>query len=105
MFFVIYRIFQKSCPKKMKEISADEIMECYEGNEDLMESLEGVHERFFDRITRVQISKQPYVMKYVVDTLIEAPEDEDDPVPLTDEDVGFLFLLLKTVIEVLDKAA
>ena len=49
--------------------------------------------------------EQPYVMKYVVDTLIEAPDDEDDPLPMTDEDTGFLFLLLKTVVEVLDKAA
>ena len=47
---------------------------------------------------------QPYVMKYVVDTLFEAPEDED-PIELTEEDIGFLFLLFKTVIDVLDQAS
>jgi hypothetical protein len=41
-------------------------------------------------------------MRYVVETLIEAPEEED-PVALSDEDIGFLFLLLKTVVDVLDK--
>jgi hypothetical protein len=67
-----------------------------------VESLEGVHEKFLDRIAKVQLSGQPYVMRYVVETLIEAPEGED-PVPLSDEDIGFLFLLLKTVVDVLDK--
>ena len=44
-------------------------------------------------------------MKYVVETLIEAPEGDEDPVELTEEDVGYLFLLLKTVVDLLDKAA
>jgi len=102
MTFVVYRMFQKYSRKKIKEISAEEIIDCYEANEDLVESLEGVHEKFLDRIAKVQLSGQPYVMRYVVETLIEAPEGED-PVPLSDEDIGFLFLLLKTVVDVLDK--
>ncbi|MBU0698771.1 MAG: hypothetical protein KKE59_05025, partial [Proteobacteria bacterium] len=102
MFFVIYRTFQKGYGKKIKRITADQIIECYEDNEKLVESLETAHDRFYDRIARVQVSAQPYVLKYVVDTLFEAPEDED-PVYLTEEDTGFLFLLLKTVIDLLNK--
>jgi len=102
MTFVVHRMFQKGSRKKIKKISAEEIIDCYEANEDLMESLEGVHEKFLDRIARVQLSGQPYVMRYVVETLIEAPEEED-PVALSDEDIGFVFLLLKTVVDVLDK--
>jgi hypothetical protein len=102
MTFVVYRMFQKSCRKKLKKIPAEQIIACYEANEDLMESLEGVHEKFLDRIARVQISGQPYVMRYVVETLIEPPEEED-PVALSEEDIGFLFLLLKTVVDILDK--
>ncbi len=102
MTFVVHRMFQKGSRKKIKKISAEEIIDCYEANEDLMESLEGVHEKFLDRIARVQLSGQPYVMRYVVETLIEAPEEED-PVALSDEDIGFVFLLLKTVVVVLDK--
>jgi hypothetical protein len=41
------------------------------------------------------------VIKYVVETLLEAPE-EGDPLVISDEDVGFLFLLLKTVVDVLN---
>jgi hypothetical protein len=102
MAFVVYQMFQKCSRKKIKTIPAKEIIECYEANEDLMESLEGVHEKFLDRIARVQISAQPHVMNYVVETLMEAPEEEE-PIELSDEDIGLLFLLLKTVVDVLDR--
>ncbi len=36
-----------------------------------MESLEGAHEKFIARIANVQVSKQPYVMKYVLEALLE----------------------------------
>jgi hypothetical protein len=67
-----------------------------------MERLEGSDEKFLDRITSVQISRQPYVMKYVADALMEGDEGED-ALALTDERKGFLFLMLKTVIDVLDQ--
>jgi hypothetical protein len=102
MFFVVYRIFEKNSKKRIRKISAKEIIECHEYNEGLMKSLEGAHEKFFERIARTELSRQPYVIKYVTDTLIEVPEEED-PVVLTEEDVGFLFLLLKTVVDVVDK--
>ena len=102
MFYVIFRMFQKSSRKRIKKISTESIIECYEKNEDLIQNLEGIHQKFLDRIARVQLSSQPYVMKYVVEALIETPEEED-PVALTEEDTGFLFLLLKTVVDVIDQ--
>ena len=101
MFFVAYRMFEKSSRKTIKKISAREIIDCYEYNEGLMRSLEGVDEKFFHRIAKTEISRQPYVMKYVTETLMEAPEEED-PVALTAEDIGVMFLLLKTVVDLLD---
>lgn len=101
MFYVICRMFQKSARGKIKRISDEEIVECYESNEELMESLEGAHEKFLERIAGVQLLGQPYVMKYVVETLFEAPEGED-PVRLTEQDTGYLFLLFKTIIDLLD---
>ena len=102
MFYVICRMFQKSARRKTKRISDEEIITCYESNEEFMESLEGAHEKFLERIAEVQLLGQPHVMKYLVDTLFEEPEGED-PVSLTDEVIGYLFLLLKTVVELLDK--
>lgn len=100
MFVVVYRMFQKA-HGKIKKISSEEIIKCYEHNEGLMERLEGAHEKFFDRIASVQTFRQPYVVKYVVDTLMEEDEGEDALV-LTEEQKGFLFILFKTVIDVLD---
>jgi hypothetical protein len=102
MFYVVCRMFQKSSKKSLKRISPEEIINCYEKTERFIESLEGAHERFFERIAKVQLSEQPYVMKYVVEALMEAPEEED-PVILTEDDVGYLFLLFKTVVDLLDK--
>ena len=102
MFYVVCRMFQKSSKKSLKRISPEEIINCYEKTERFIESLEGTHERFFERIAKVQLSEQPYVMKYVVEALMEAPEEED-PVILTKDDVGYLFLLFKTVVDLLDK--
>lgn len=102
MFYVVCRMFQKSSKKSLKRISPEEIINCYEKTERFIESLEGAHERFFERIAEVQLSEQPYVMKYVVEILMEAPEEED-PVILTEDDVGYLFLLFKTVVDLLDK--
>ena len=102
MFNVLYRMFEKNSKKKIKRISAEEIITSYEKNEYFIKSLEGVHDKFFERIAEVQLSGQPYVMKYVVETLIEAPEDEIQ-VNLTEEDKGYLFLLLKTVVDMLDE--
>ena len=101
MFLVVYRMFQ-GAHGKIKRISSEEIIECYEHNEGLMERLEGAHEEFLDRIASVQTSRQPYVVKYVVDALMEDDEGEE-AMALTDEQKGFLFLLLKTVIDVLDQ--
>ena len=101
MFLVIYRMFQKA-HGKIKKISSEEIIKHYEHNEGLMGRLEGADEKFLDRIASVQTSRQPYVVNYVVDALME--EDEGgDAVELTEEQKGFLYLLLKTVVDVLDQ--
>jgi hypothetical protein len=103
MFLVVYRMFQQA-HWKIKKISSEEIIECYEQNEDLMERLEGAHDRFLDRIACLQTSRQPYVVKYVVGALMEEDDEGEDAVALTDEQKGFLYLLLKTVTDVLDQS-
>ena len=102
LFFVVYRIFQKGFAGKIGQVSPDEIVACYEANADLMESLESAHYRFLERAAEVQLASQPYVIKYVIDAFFEVPED-DELDPLSDEDIGYLFLLLKTVIDVLNR--
>lgn len=102
LFFVVYRIFEKGYEAAIPQVSADEIIECYEANASLMESLESAHYRFLERVAEVQLASQPSIIKYVVDAFFEVPEEEDSD-PLSDEDIGYLFLLLKTVIDVLNR--
>jgi len=100
--FVVYKMFLDSSGK-IPKISSKEIMARHEENTLLIESLEGAHEKFIDRIASIQVSKQPYVMKYVLEALME--DAEEDGINLTEEDIGSLFILFKTEIEVLDKRA
>jgi hypothetical protein len=99
--FVVYRIFEGS-RHRIKKVTSKEIIGCYESNEDLMGNLIGAHAKFIDGIAEIQISKQPYVMEYVVDTLMEESEEGEGD-ELTDADKGVLFLLLKTVVDLFDK--
>jgi hypothetical protein len=101
MFLVVYLIFQ-GAHGKIKKISSEEIIKCYEHNEGLLERLEGADEKFLDRIASAQTSRQPHVVKYVADALMEDDEGEE-AVALTEEQKGFLFLMLKTVLDVLDQ--
>ncbi|MFC1824958.1 hypothetical protein ACFL9T_19790 [Thermodesulfobacteriota bacterium] len=102
MFYIVCRMFQKSSKKNLKRIPPEKIINCYEKTERFIESLEGTDEIFFERIAEVQISGQPYVMKYVVETLMEAPEEEE-PIALTEDDVGYIFLLFKAIVDLLDE--
>ena len=100
--FVVYKMFLDSSGK-IPRISSREIMARHNKTTRLVESLEGAHEKFIDRIANVQVSQQPYVMKYVLEALMEDAEDEG--IDLTEEDIGSLFMLFMTEIEVLDKRA
>jgi hypothetical protein len=58
--------------------------------------------KFLDRIASVHSSRQPYMVNYMVDALMEEDEGED-AVALNDEQKGFLYLPLKTAIDFLDQ--
>jgi hypothetical protein len=102
IFYVVYRTFQEA-HRKIRKISSTEMIECYKHNESLMGRLGGAHDKFLDRVASVQTSRQPHVVNYLVDALMEDDEGED-AVALTEEQKGFLYLLLKTVIDVLDQS-
>ncbi len=103
LFFTVFRMFQKRYGRKIKPISAGKIVACYEANEALLRSLEGAHDKFVDRVARIQLAAQPHVMQYVVEALVETEQDEDLR-ELTEEDKASLFLLLKTVVDLLNRA-
>lgn len=103
ILLVVWQMFKKGFQGKMREISSKEIGQTFRAVEEAMERLEGVHERFLERIVIQHMSAQPYVMKFVLETLVETVQDEE-AVPLTEEDQAYLFLLFRTLIDVLDGA-
>lgn len=103
VFFVVYRMFEKSCKTKMKRISANKIVLVYESNGEMILNLEGAHDRFFERVSEIGTAKQPHVMRYILEAIMEADQDPD-PVYLSEDEIGSLFLILKTVTDVLDIA-
>lgn len=52
----------------------------------------------------VQASSEPAIFRHMVETLMEAPDDPDDPVVMTEEESGTLFLVLQVAIDVLHDA-
>ena len=103
LYFVIYRIFQTATPGKIRTIKGPKIERCWERNEELLAGLAEAHPRFLERVVLAEASGQPFVVKGLVEAIMSAPLG-DDPIILTEEESGTLFLVLKTVIDVLDQA-
>ena len=103
VFYVVYRIFENSTNKKLKRISGNKIESAFKKNQEFLSMLDGVHDKFLERIAELETLSQPHVTQYVLDAIMESGEYED-PVFLTDEEIGSIFLVLKTVIDVLDNA-
>jgi hypothetical protein len=68
--FVVYRMLHDSAGK-IPKISSREIMTRYDDNARFLEGLAGAHEKIIDRIAKVTVSKQPFVMNYVLEALME----------------------------------
>jgi hypothetical protein len=100
--FVVYKMFLDS-HGKIPRISSREIMARYNENTRLLESLERAHGSLIETIANGEVSKQPYVMKYVFEALTE--DAEEDGIRIMEEDISLLFIVLKTEIEVLDRRA
>lgn len=99
MCFVIYRMFQKAHGRQIDRIFPRDLINRFERNEDLMARLQGAEERFFERVAVVESEAQPAVVLYIVESFFG---EHDDSVELAEDDIGYLFLVLKTVVDVLD---
>ncbi|RJR33421.1 MAG: hypothetical protein C4576_28130 [Desulfobacteraceae bacterium] len=102
LYFVIYKIFTVSAGKSLGPVIADNIELHLTRNEKLLERLEPAHTRFLERAAHLETRAQPFVVKYLVDAIMEAGEGED-AVQLSEEEGGTLYLVLKTTIDVLDE--
>ncbi len=105
IFFVVVRVFEKAYGEELHEVMAEQIVESFEANQDLIERLAGLNEPILEKLWETTLLEQPYVLKYVVEALVEASQSQEDPVELSEHEFGYLFLVLKTVIDALHKAS
>jgi hypothetical protein len=103
LFFVVARMFYTAAPR-IRRISIRAIQKCADEVETRMTSLVGAHDRFLERAAIAVSSSQPHVFRYVIETLMEQP-NADDPLQLTEDDKGGIFLILAAVINALDEKA
>jgi len=101
LLFVIARAFEKS--GTLERISTAIILQQFQYNISELERLEAAHDAYIERAAAGQAARQPHVMRYVLEALMDAG-DEPDPLELTEEEIGTLFLVLMTVVDVLDAA-
>jgi len=100
--FNVVRMFEKGIGE-LKPVPADAILKRFEANEQLLSGLSEAHPKFFEQVARASIDRQPHVMGYVVAAILEEPEDE--PLDIEEDEYGTIFLVLLTVVDVLDEGA
>lgn len=100
MFFVIYMMFKKAYGR-IKKVTFHDIDEAYNKNFKILDTIEQGDEDALMDFAEREMEKQPYVMKYITDALMEEEDDED--IHLKVEDKGFLFIFLKTIADILDE--
>jgi hypothetical protein len=101
-FYTIFKMFEAAAETDLEEISIESVERHADRNDALLERLEVAHDRFFERVSEVETSRQPFVYRYLVEALFE--EEEDESVVLAEEETGLLFLTLKTVVDAMDEA-
>lgn len=104
VFMVIWQAFRRSTDRRLPRVKAAAIEAALEKNEDAFAKLQHADTQFLERAAAVRASLQPHVFKYMVETIVEAPDDAEDPVPMTAHEGGTLFLVLTTTIDVLHEA-
>lgn len=102
LFFVTFKMFQKGSPEPLEKIPGARILEQLENNEAFLEKLAPAHPKFMMRAAESHLASQPHVLAYLAEALVE-PEEEDDLDDLDNEELGLIFLILKTVVDLLDE--
>jgi hypothetical protein len=102
LYFVIHTIFKQATEEPLRPVTAAQIERCLSRNEELLDPLVATLPRFQERAAHLETNPQPFVAKYLVEAILEAPE-VSDPVHLTEEESSTLYLALKTAIDLLDE--
>ena len=89
--------------EKIPIILSDQIIEVYNHNDSLLQKMENTNTNFLEQLAENEVSKQPHLMSYILEVLFEISESEEN-IELSDEEMVFIYLMLKTEIDLLDHA-
>lgn len=103
LLVVTHKIFEKAAGGKLDSVTQDRIEAIYEHLEETAADFED-RDDDEDEPPGGLPTTQPHVMQYIVDALTEIQEDEEVE-EFSDDDVGGLFIVMKTVVDALDEVA
>jgi len=100
---VVWKIFESASPVSIPEVPAEAIVLAFQKWEKWFAQFQDVEEKDFEGLMKRDLQLiQPNVIASAIEALLEEGEDS---VKLSDEDLGYLFLLVLTVVDVLDRSA
>jgi len=101
-FVVICRMFERSSGAQTPKVKRGRIVAAYKRIHEELGRLIGADEPFLERHALVSTGNEPFVMQYVSEVLFEP----DDPAAtLNDDEIGEVFICLKTVVDVLHQTS
>jgi len=101
LYFVIQKMFDTVTDHGLQPVTVDEVERIADQREAALERLAPADERFLERAARIESEAQPHVLRYLTEAILE-PDDPD--LELSEDEQGLLFLVLSTVVELLDRA-
>jgi hypothetical protein len=103
MGVILWQCYEKSSPTPLRKVSVEEVEALYEKLDAELAALHGVDERIIERrILHSDDYPEPAVLRYIVETIYEPTEEGETP--LTEDEQGNLFIILRVVADSLDTA-
>jgi hypothetical protein len=103
IFVVVLHIFEKHCGAKLKTVEIEALERLRDRIEGSLLAMASADDASFEQTALAESKGQPFVMKYIAEALFE--EDPDDGVQLSEEEIGELSIIMKTVVDALQEAA
>jgi hypothetical protein len=103
LYFVVLQIFEAGAGRPVPAIDMDAVASRAEANDEALERLEKGDDGVVDRAAEMATSRQPAVVGYVVASVFARGDAEADDA-IGEDEAGFVFVILRTVIDLLDEA-
>jgi len=103
VFFVAYKIFERAAGVRLREVAGNLLSAAEERTEELLDAAEDAADGLFESVVEAEFSIQPEIIRTVAEIL--ETYGEEGETKLAEEEKWLLFLVLITVVDVLDSAS